>query len=612
MFDHLPLLDAYVAKRCPVAAQLTFDSSLEVLPVPPTEAEQARMDAGAEFERTIFETIVSLQGEAVSVVERTRSRDRAQAATARAMATGSSIVLGGWLPDDVDSRRTGRPDLLLQVDGGWIPIDVKHHGVVTPSDRSSERRSDLKDLWPEKALVMPGVELSGHALSDALQLAHYWRLLEACGHAADTPLGGIIGSDGGVWWIDLAEPRWRRQSISALDLYDSEFRLRLDVIARQIERNVDPAVSPLVIPLRKAECPSCGWRQVCGHQLAEVDSVSLVPNLTWPNALRLIRHGVASRADLARLDWDTAWLMHGDAPGEMQVDATEVLGATESADPSAELTEVLGRRKKARLTRLAKLRMTTVGDLDRLDLHTAALSGVKVGYLPGLIDQARAAVTTRVFRSRGVGSVEVPRADVEVDVDMESCESGVYLWGTWTSSGGRVVGYEPFVDWAPLNGDVEAELFARFWDWLLQLRQTTIGQGGTFAAYCYSSAENTQMRRIAAGSGIEPSLDQVESFIARSEWVDLLAVVRGQLVTGTGLGLKQVAPIAGFHWRDEDPGGDQSTVWYERAVAHPDPVVREENRVRLLAYNEDDVRATATIRGWLAQNQFEAIGDWAP
>jgi predicted RecB family nuclease len=90
----------------------------------------------------------------------------------------------------------------------------------------------------------------------------------------------------------------------------------------------------------------------------------------------------------------------------------------------------------------------------------------------------------------------------------------------------------------------------------MQLRQTTIEQGSTFAAYCYSPAENTQMRRIAVGSDIKPSLDEVESFIARSEWVDLLAVVRGQLVTGTGLGLKQVAPIAGFHWRDDDPGGD--------------------------------------------------------
>lgn len=65
--------------------------------------------------------------------------------------------------------------------------------------------------------------------------------------------------------------------------------------------------------------------------------------------------------------------------------------------------------------------------------------------------------------------------------------------------------------------------------------------------------------------------------------------------------------MAGFQWRDEDPGGDQSTVWYERAVSHPDQGVREENRARLLAYNEDDVKATAAIREWLTRISFPGL-----
>ena len=202
-YDQVPLLDAYVAKKCPVAAQLAFDSSLEVLPTPPTEAEQARIDAGKYFELHILESIVSLHGGAVTTIEKNNARDRVQAATVSAMTSGASIVLGGWLPDDAQACRTGRPDLLLQFDSGWIPIDVKHHGENVPSDLGGELRSGLDDLWPDKALVMPGVTLAGHARDDALQLAHYWRLLEACGFAADAPVGGIIASDGGVWWIDL-------------------------------------------------------------------------------------------------------------------------------------------------------------------------------------------------------------------------------------------------------------------------------------------------------------------------------------------------------------------------------------------------------------------------
>ena len=51
---------------------------------------------------------------------------------------------------------------------------------------------------------------------------------------------------------------------------------------------------------------------------------------------------------------------------------------------------------------------------------------------------------------------------------------------------------------------------------------------------------------------------------------------------------------AGFAWRDEDPGGLQSQLWFEQAVAG-DRAAEE----RLLAYNEDDVRATKAIRSWL-------------
>jgi len=47
-----------------------------------------------------------------------------------------------------------------------------------------------------------------------------------------------------------------------------------------------------------------------------------------------------------------------------------------------ELGEALGRRQRTRLIRLAKLGMTTVEEMSRLDEHTASLSGTAVGYLP--------------------------------------------------------------------------------------------------------------------------------------------------------------------------------------------------------------------------------------
>jgi predicted RecB family nuclease len=614
ILDTVPPQGSYVAKRCPVVAQLDADDSLEMEEKPLTEAQQARADGGDAFETEIFAVIIDLHGEAVTRVEGSSRADK-QAATEVAMASTASIVLGGWLPDDIKGHRAGVPDVLVRVKNGWVPVDVKHHGVVKQAGTGGERISELSDLQPANADWVEGLQPSVNALGDSLQLAHYRRLLEAAGLASGEPVGGIIGSDGNLWWIDLAEPRWERGTRSTLEFYDREFYLRLRVISRQLERNGGDKRPPLVVPLQKGECKGCTWRDVCGSQLQEVDSVSLLGGLPWSSALRLIRTGVASRFDLAGLDWDTAHVAHGDTPKASRVDLAEVLAITAGLPTPTPLSSALGRSKRTRLKRLESEGMSTVGDLDRLDRRTTKISSSRIGYLPGLIDRARAAVDGRPFLLRAVDRLRVPRADVEIDVDMENGDAGVYLWGVRISggaSGGQLPRYLSFASWDPLYGEEEAEIFARFWNWIIGLRDATVAEGRTFAAYCYSSAENTRMLRIADRANVGPTRPQVEAFIGSEHWVDLHAVIKNQLITGSGLGLKEVAPLAGFEWRDDDPGGDQSMVWYDRAVNHPDQRVRDENRARLLAYNEDDVEATAVIREWLSATAFRSIEDFAP
>ena len=613
LFDIVPLQGSYVAKRCPVVVQLKYDESLEVEEVPPTEAEQARAEGGTDFEREIVGSIIELHGASAVVVDGGPKADR-QEETLAAMASGASIVLGGWLPDDPVGRRTGLPDVLLRLEDGWAPLDVKHHGVVVAAAKGSELVSELTELHPDRAVAVGGIEPSVNALKDALQLAHYRRLLEAAGLASRRPWGGIIGRDGMVWWCDLDERRWLRGTRSALEVYDREFDLRLRVIARQIERNADPGVHPLVIPLRKTECGGCSWRQVCDEELRAGDNVSLLAGVSWSAALRLTRHGVATRSDLAGLDWFTADVACGASSSSPRVGLEEVLAQCEGLPPSTGLLDALGRSRRTRLIRRESRGITTVGDLDLLERRTVAVTGLRVGFLPGLIDQARAAIAGRPLLRRGVDRIDVPRADVEIDVDMENSESGVYLWGVRISRtgepGAASPSYLPFVSWDTPGPDAEAEIFARFWTWMTDLREATLAGSRSFAAYCYSSAENNQMLRIAGQSSSGPTVSEVADFIAGPHWVDLHAVIKSQIITGGGLGLKRIAPLAGFTWRDEDPGGDQSMVWYGRAVNHPDPAVREENRARLLAYNEDDVEATAAIREWLDSASIPSVSEW--
>nr|WP_223205470.1 TM0106 family RecB-like putative nuclease [Gordonia jinghuaiqii] len=216
---------------------------------------------------------------------------------------------------------------------------------------------------------------------------------------------------------------------------------------------------------------------------------------------------------------------------------------------------------------------------------------------------------------RRLDTPRVRRADIEVDVDMESYgEHGAYLWGTLrtdTTDPSAPVEYRPFVTWDPLPTRDEARSFAEFWTWLNAERAAAREAGKTFAAYCYSQqAENRWLLgsadRFAGEPGI-PSRAEVEAFIASPEWVDIYEAVGENFICPRGKGLKRVAPVAGFNWRDDDASGEASMEWYRDAVALGGGRPDEGQRRRLLEYNEDDVRATKVLREWISDGAATQI-----
>ena len=225
-----------------------------------------------------------------------------------------------------------------------------------------------------------------------------------------------------------------------------------------------------------------------------------------------------------------------------------------------------------------------------------------MGDLAGQIDRVRARIGPHpAYRRRGVDRLDVPRGDIELDVDMENAADGTYLWGVLVTEHhqGRppTVDYRPFVSWNPVAAEGELDAFTRFWDWLRGQRAAAVATGRTLRAYCYSkAAENGQMRRIAQPLGLE---EEVEAFIGSDQWVDLYEVFGRQLVTGTRIGLKMVAPLAGFRWRGNDASGSQAMVRFAEATSDCDDAVRSRARCWILEYNEDDVLATAALRNWL-------------
>jgi predicted RecB family nuclease len=264
--------------------------------------------------------------------------------------------------------------------------------------------------------------------------------------------------------------------------------------------------------------------------------------------------------------------------------------------------DIIGARKTAQLAHLRDAGVATVDDVRALCRKTASYCDEPLAGLADQVDAARAALgPSLVYRRRGASTVTVPRGDIEVDIDMENVEDGVYLWGalvTDRSDGGLLTtGYRAFATWEPLRPGAEASVFGEFWGWFAQLRSLATQAGLQLRAYCYNAAaENGQMRRIADPLGLG---DEVEAFIGSEDWVDLLRVFESQLLTGSAVGLKDVAPLAGFAWEVEGPGGDISMLYYEAATDSTDQAAAHAARRWLLTYNRNDVEATAALRDWL-------------
>lgn len=609
---------AYVASRCPVRAQ--WDVVRPCEPLPPSPVAERRAEDGRSFEAEIVAKLRSLHPGAVVL----GGEDRAwrENATLAAMRDGAALILGGRLPTDYAGRRAGEPDLLLRAQGpgSYRAVDIKGHLTRDQSNRGVEARcSALSAPSMDDAEVRPG-NWARKRRADMVQLAHYQRMLEAAGFAhPEGRHGGVIGTEEEVVWYDLDAPVWltpsstgRQKRRTTMEVYDFEFDFRLDIMAVALAHRADEAAALLVVPVKTDECGTCPWWSWCGPALkAGAGDVSLLPRTGW-RVFRVHRdHGVTDRRQLANLDHRTATLV---AEG---VDLRPLIEAIGQQSDNTPVDDLIGTHKTAQLARLRAAGVTTLGDARSFCPKTVSYCDEPMTGLADQVDAARAALgPSPAYRRRGVSGLSVPRGEIEVDVDMENVESGVYLWGALVSdrTGRDLVptGYRSFVTWEPLAPTGEAALFQEFWDWLGELRARAVSNGLRLRAYCYNeAAEDGQMRRVAATLGIR---DEVDAFIGSEEWVDLLRVFDAQLLTGSSVGLKNVAPLSGFAWDVDDPGGDVSMLYYEKAVDTSDADTAEAARNWLLTYNRNDVEATAALRDWLDKSasacpKVESLGN---
>src|SRR5512133_110810 len=573
------LLDEYAARSCPVKTQNAFNPAVsletpnERASVEANEGLTELFDGGAQFQIAVLEQLINTcPGRIVDLRQLSAStREVLIEACVRAMSSGAQLIIGGSLPVDLPGPPLGDPDVLMRgADGAngspaYHPVEVKWHRIIAharPADGDTEeprvlRYSTLADPRAEAALSISGYELRiASRLADFLQLAHDHRMLQACGFGAEPAFGGVIGTDDlfeapVLVWADLGEPQvrtfsrsspegWRLRSFLERYEYEQSFRLKIAAVAQQQTGQSDQGPELLVRPIVNRECPRCQWWEHCLPQL-DPDDVSLRIN-TAPLDMREIatlrQHGITTITELAEVELDQLLEWY--------------------------LPEVTHRR----------------GAEDRIRVA---------------VRRARMLLEGTSFDRESTGPIEVPQAEVEIDLDIESSADGrIYLWGFLVHQAGESGEvYHEFSRFDDLDDGREATLAVDAFTWL----RSIVDSGPSVAVFHYSGYEVTKIIELAHREH-DKLLDWAAAY-AEEHFIDVLEIVKAHYFGVSGLGLKLMARHVGFSWRDDDPGGLNSQLWFAEAVHGETSEVRARARRRVLEYTEDDVTATSQVRAWL-------------
>ena len=480
--------------------------------------------------------------------------------TTQMMDAGAELLLNPRLAPDRDGQRRSTVHALVRVGRvdakfAYAPVIIKNNEIIESATTRRILEGSLKSLAPGDASFTDGVGVRSTptVTRNGIVLAHATRVLQAQGYGDPAARVAMIDRHRHVWWFDLATGNYPRFNLTT---YDALYAQRLAVLNQHDEWLATRGGFP-TSPFWHRECLECPYGANCEAQLEATDDVSLTRFTSLEQQLLLREHGVTTRSQLARLD---------------PVRAHQARNKVVTPHVDFEREDHLGRV------------------IDKLD---------------DLIYRARAHVRGSSLRTKAPEQMGCPTADVEIDVDMESYDDATYLWGASVTVREPVDGVEPgyraFVEWGELTSQAEAAIFADFWAWFSDLRQRCHDQGRTVAAYCFwAQAEDGAMNRaVSTPVGGGPTMAHLEAFrrTSPSEWIDLHEQAQRQIQTEGPLGLKQLAGAAGFRWRDVNPSGEASMLWYE--VARGNGGDAEASRRRILEYNEDDCRATKALRDWL-------------
>ena len=563
----------------------------------PSAFVQHLFEQGKIFEAEIFEKLERLH----KVSSLRNTNDDVGSATIRAMDRGDRVIIGPTLP--TINHRSGRPDVLLRFgknkmsNGNWayLPVDVKNSKALTDGGKQQWCVSTLEIPWFEEG-ADTDIGLGKPEIEHSLQLAHYWLMLLDHHRAPNgPPVGGIIDNEMRLIWRNLDNGE---DNDSPLKIVKREWNQRWNAIIA-LRNDLEACTRPVY----KTECGSCIWHDICETELEVERHVSLLPGVNLIHVAKLQEAGITTTPQLAALDPRTAIAAYEWRLTPPLSELFNIAFANSVTDLSS-----LPKMTKKRMEKLESLGVQSISDL--LSLHQPTLKVPQYKALSDNIDMARIDMRggEYPFYARGQNAPLIPRADIEIDFDIEN-DDIIYLFGVYITrkqpDGSYDNGeYTSFHFFNREDLEEEGRQFAAFWTWLQQILNETTSAGKTANIYCYSGkiAELPRMREASSrNSNIEgvPTIEEINDLGTASHWIDMYEISKQLLWPTRSKSLKDLAKLGGFKWHTSDAGGGNSMAWYQVAAGIT-PGDASENQAKLLEYNQDDVMATLSLRNWLS------------
>jgi predicted RecB family nuclease len=247
----------------------------------------------------------------------------------------------------------------------------------------------------------------------------------------------------------------------------------------------------------------------------------------------------------------------------------------------------------SRYVYLKELELLTVEDLiDTPPEQLAGLPGFGPQVAHKLVQQAQSKLENRALPRQVISentpllsADELPTEPVELYFDIEAAPDRnlVYLHGVLVVD--RQQQTETFHALLADRPEDEGAIWEQFWE--------LVWQYPTAPIFHFCPYEVQTVKRLAeyygAPSGmIEPLLDRFVDLHER--------VTRSVTLPVESYALKHIARWIGFHWRDQGANGAQSIFWYAQWLETGDRAFLDS----ILRYNEDDCRATYSVKNWLA------------